>query len=67
MLIVFIVVYSHYHFVPWPDDYFILVACVALYYITTYTYTWYEKSKEKDIFFLFKDHQDHKTYGFGAA
>jgi len=51
-----IVVFSHYHFIPWPEDYYILVASVILYYVTTYIYTQYEKKKEKDIFFLFKDH-----------
>ncbi|CAD8160748.1 unnamed protein product [Paramecium pentaurelia] len=61
------VIYSHYHFIPYPQDYYILIACIIFYYVSTYIYQWFEKVKEGDIFILYDDKKMNKTFGFGAS
>ncbi|KAM3141659.1 hypothetical protein pb186bvf_006264 [Paramecium bursaria] len=64
ILITFNVIFSHFHYIPYPEDYYILCVCVFIYYTSTYVYQRYEQKVEGDIFIAFN--QNSKTLGFGA-
>lgn len=44
LFITLITIYSHYHFIPWPADYYIILGSIIGYYILTYIYNKYAET-----------------------
>lgn len=54
IIICSIVALSHYYPLPFPENYYLIVACIICYAIWSIIYTYYETKIEKDCFVLFQ-------------